>query len=75
MFLLDFYNAYDINLWENNFGRSMAYSWRKNLFIKFHEFVKNELTQLKTTQLKQNILNQWEFMGFCKLHWYFYDFC
>ena len=53
----------------------MAYSWRKNLFIKFHEFVKNELTQLKTTQLKQNILNQWEFMGFCKLHWYFYDFC
>ena len=42
----------------------MAYSWGKNSFIKFHQFIR-----------KENILNQWEFMGFCKLHWYFYDFC
>ena len=31
--LLYFWNVYDVNLWEKNFGRSTAYSCRTNVFI------------------------------------------
>ena len=34
---------------------------------KFHRFKKKQLTQLKTKQVKQDIWNQWESMGFPKL--------
>ena len=34
---------------------------------KFHRFKKKEQTQLKTEKLKQDILNEWESMGFSKL--------
>ena len=39
IFLLYFYDAYDINLWKNNFGRSTAYSCRTNVFIESHHFM------------------------------------
>ena len=35
---------------------------------KFHRFKKKQQTQLKTKQVKQDMLNQWESMGFPKLH-------
>ena len=41
---------------------------RTNIFIQFHRFKKKQ-TQLKTKQVKQDILNQWESMGFPKLYW------
>ena len=31
--LLHFWDVYDVNLWEKNFGRSMAYSCKTNVFI------------------------------------------
>ena len=31
--LLYFWDVYDVNLWENLFDRSMAYSCRANIFI------------------------------------------
>ena len=34
---------------------------------KFRRFKKKQSTQLKTKQIKQDILNQWESMGFSKL--------
>ena len=34
---------------------------------KFHRFKKKHYTQLKTKQVEQDILNQWESMGFPKL--------
>ena len=42
-----FYNAYDVNMWEKNFGESTAYSCRTNLFAEFqHSFSKVILNQL-----------------------------
>ena len=35
-----FYDKYDVNLWENFFGRSTAYSCTTNVFIKFHHLMK-----------------------------------
>ena len=34
---------------------------------KFHRFKKKQQTQLNTKQVKKDILNQWETMGFPKL--------
>ena len=34
---------------------------------KFHRFKKKQQTHLKTKQVKQDISNQWETMGFPKL--------
>ena len=34
---------------------------------KFHRFKKKQSTQLKTEQVKKDILNQWKSMGFPKL--------
>ena len=46
-FLLYFYDAYDVNLWEKNFGESTAYSCRTNLFAELqHSFSKVILNQL-----------------------------
>ena len=42
IFLLYFYNAYDVNLREKNLVRSTAYSSRTNEFIRFHHFMKKE---------------------------------
>ena len=50
-----FYDACEVNLSEKAFDRSTAYSCRTNCFIKFNRFLKNESTQLKTKQRKQNI--------------------
>ena len=39
--------------------------------ISLHNFIvlrKKQLTQLKTKEVKQDILNKWESMGFPKLH-------
>ena len=63
--LLYFYDAYDINLWEKTFGRSIAYLCRTNVFIKFHHLTKKQQqTQLKTEQLKQNIFKSMGNYGF-----------
>ena len=48
IFLLYFYNLYDINKSEKNFSRGTAYSWRTNFFLKFHHLMKEEWTQLTT---------------------------
>ena len=42
IFLLYFYNAYDVSLREKMFCRSTAYSYRKNAFLEFHHFLKKE---------------------------------
>ena len=42
VFLLYFHDAYDVSLWEKNFGKSTAYSYRTNLFIELHHFMKKE---------------------------------
>ena len=47
---------------KKKFGKSTAYSCWTNAFIEFYNFMKNELTQLKITQFKQSIFNQWESM-------------
>ena len=39
IFLLYFCDAYGINLWERNFDRSTAYSYRTNVFIESHHFM------------------------------------
>ena len=39
VFLLYFYDVYDVNLSEKKFGRSTAYSCRANAFIEFHHFM------------------------------------
>ena len=54
-----------------NFGKSAAYSCGTNVFIQFYRFKKKQETQLKTENLKQDILNQWESMGFSKLYFCF----
>ena len=36
-------------------------------FYKFHHFKKKQYTQLKTKQVKHDILNQWKSMDFPKL--------
>ena len=47
IFLLYFYDAYDVNLWKKNLGESTAYSCRANLFAEFqHSFSKVILNQL-----------------------------
>ena len=40
--VLYFWDIYDVNLWEKNFGRSMAYSCRTNIFVPFHRFKKKQ---------------------------------
>ena len=42
IFLLYFYDTYDVNLREKNFGRSTAYSCRTNVFIKFNHLMKRK---------------------------------
>ena len=42
VFLLYFYDAYDVNLREKNFGRSTAYPRRTNFFAEFHHLMKKE---------------------------------
>ena len=44
VFLLYFYDAYYVNLWEKNFGRSTGYSCRTNVFTEFHHFMKKIYT-------------------------------
>ena len=39
--LLYFYDAYDVSVWEKNFGQSTAYSCR-NVFIELHHFMKKK---------------------------------
>ena len=41
-FLLNFYDAYDVNLWEKKLGKSTAYSCRTTDFIEFYHFMKKE---------------------------------
>ena len=36
--------------------------------MKLHRFKKKQQTQLKTRQVKQDILNKWKPMGFPKLN-------
>ena len=43
---------------------SMAYSCRTNVFIELRHFMKNELIQLKTKQIKQNIFKSMGIYGF-----------
>ena len=43
---------------------SMAYSCRTNVFIELPRFMKNELIQLKTKQIKQNIFKSMGIYGF-----------
>ena len=40
----------------------------EQMSYKFHRFKNKQFTQLKTKQVKQDILNQWESMGFTKLN-------
>ena len=49
IFLLHFYDACDVNLWKKNFGRSTAYSWRTNDFIKFHHLMKKKKDNVSKT--------------------------
>ena len=53
---------------EKKIQQSAAYSCRTNIFTyKFYRFKKKQYTELKTKQFKEDILNQWESMGFPKL--------
>ena len=55
IFLLYFHDAGDVNLSEKKFGRCTAHSYRANVAIEFHYFMKKEKTQLKTKEVQQNI--------------------
>ena len=61
----NFYDAYDFNLREKKSSAEVRlfYVEQMPLYKKHHHFMKKE-TQPKTKQLKQNILNHWESMGF-----------
>lgn len=52
---------------KKKFGRSMVYSCRTNVIIEYCHFMKKELKQLKTKQLRQNIFKYMGIMGFRKL--------
>ena len=56
--LLYFRGVYDVDLWQKYLGRSTTYSCRVNV-LKFHHFKgkKKQWRQMKTNQLKQDILN------------------
>ena len=43
---------------------SMAYSCRTNVFVELPHFMKNELIQLKTKQIKQRIFKSMGIYGF-----------
>ena len=55
--LLHFLDVYDVDLWEKNLSRSTTYSYRANVLYNFIILRKKQLTQMKTKQLKQDILN------------------
>ena len=60
MNLFDFWDVYDVSLWEKKFGRSTAYSCRTNVFMsKFlrKNILRKNKPQLKSEKLKQDILN------------------
>ena len=66
--LLYFWDVYGVNLREKNFGRSKAYSCRTDVLISFRHFKGKKWTQMKTKRVKQDILNQYESIGFPKLN-------
>ena len=53
---------------KKNLGRSAAYSCRANVLYDFIILRKKQWTQMKTKQLKQDILNHQESMGFPRLN-------
>ena len=55
--LLYFLDVYDVDLWEKNLARSTAYSCQANVLYNFITLKKKQWTQMKTKQLKQDILN------------------
>ena len=42
-FLLYFYDAYEVNLWEKMSSRRTACSYRTNAFPEFHHFLKKRI--------------------------------
>ena len=52
---------------EKNLGRSTAYSCQANLLYNFITLKKKQWTQMKTKQLKQDILNYQESIGLPRL--------
>ena len=71
IFLLYFYNAYNVNLWEKFFGRSTAYLCKTNVFVKFYLLIiiikkKSNRHSWRLNNLSKPFLNQWETMVFRK---------
>ena len=67
IFLLYFYDIYDVNLGGKKFGRSTAYSCRVKVFVEFHNFMKkridtggDETTPAKHFKIKRNL---WVFVN------------
>ena len=61
IFLLCFYEAYDVNLWEKKISKSTAYSW--NFIILWKE----NTHSWRLNSSSKTFLNQCQFMGFTKL--------
>ena len=55
IFLLYFYNAYDVICEKKNSAEVRLIPAKQMPFYEFHHFMKKEQTQLKTKQLKENI--------------------
>ena len=53
---------------EKNLGRSTAYSCQANVLYNFITLKKKQWTQMKTKQLKQDILNHQESTGVPRLN-------
>ena len=64
IFLLYFYEACNVNLWEKKFVRSTAYLCRTDVFIKCHHFVIKKQTEVKAKQFKLNIFKSMRIYGF-----------
>ena len=57
--LLYFWDFYDVNLWEKQISAEVRLIHAKQISLhKFHRFKKKQQPQLKTKQVKQDILDE-----------------
>ena len=64
-----FWDVSDVNLWKKKNSTEVRLTHAEEMpLYNFIVLRRKQQTQLKTKQLKQNILNQWESMGFSKLN-------
>ena len=62
VFLLYFYDAYDVNLWEKKFGKSTTYSCRTNVLIEL--LWKKNRRSWRLNKSSKTFLNQWNQLVF-----------